>query len=54
MTGTKKNANFGKNGIVLHHFHPKLAFFLVPVITFFPLSSVQIIIIPACFLLCVL
>ena len=31
-----------------------LHFFLVPVITFFPLSSVQINFIPACCLLCVL
>ena len=33
---------------------PKFAHFFVPIITFFSLSSVQIIIIPACCLLCVL
>ena len=38
----------------LTHFPPKFAHFFCTCHNFFPLSSVQIIIIPACFLLCVL
>ena len=49
---TVKFMNKIKGG--LYHRFPKFALFFVPVITFFPLSSVQIIIIPACCLLCVL
>ena len=37
-----------------HHFSRIFQFFFVAVITFFSLSSVQIIFIPACCLLCVL
>ena len=47
--------DIAERGGGLYHFFPKFApFFFVPLITFFPLSSVQIIIIPACCLLCVL
>ena len=40
--------------VELHLKPPKFEHIFVAVITFFPLSSVQIIIIPACCLLCVL
>ena len=46
------SALVSKGGV--SYFPPKFANFFVPVITFPPLSSVQIIIIPACCLLCVL
>ena len=54
MTGTKKKSNFGKNGLVLYLKPTKLEHIFVAVITFPPLSSVQILLIPACCLLCVL
>ena len=42
----------GKGG--LYHFPPKIAYIFLTSHNFFSLSSVQIIIIPACCLLCVL
>ena len=44
----------GKGSGRLHHFSPKLSVFFCSCHNFFPLSSVQIIFIPACCLLCVL
>ena len=43
---------FRKGG--LDHLLPKFEHIFVAVITFFPLSSVQILLLPACCLLCVL
>ena len=44
----------GGGGGCLYHFPPKFAHFFGTCHNFFPLSSVQIIIMPACCLLCVL
>ena len=44
----------GWQGGLYNFFPPKFDYFFCPCHNFFPLSSVQIIIIPACFLLCVL
>ena len=56
-TGTQCTSSFPnwylfKGG--LYHLLPKFEHIFVAVITFFPLSSVQILLLPACCLLCVL
>ena len=52
MSSKKFRVCLAKGG--LDHFSRKLYIFFVTSHNFFPLSSVQIIIIPACCLLCVL